>query len=93
MKKVFIIAEAGVNHNGSLEIAKKLIDIASKAKADYVKFQLYKSEKLVQENTKLAPYQKKNLKLQLTQKKMLKKYELNFNMLKKLILYSRKKKN
>ncbi len=92
MKKVFIIAEAGVNHNGSLEIGKKLIDIASKAKADYVKFQLYKSEKLVQENTKLAPYQKKNLKLQLTQKKMLKKYELNFNMLKKLILYSRKKK-
>lgn len=47
MNKVFIIAEAGVNHNGSIELAKKLIDVASESGADAVKFQTFKAEKLV----------------------------------------------
>ena len=47
MKKVLIIAEAGVNHNGDILIAKKLIDAASYAKADYIKFQSFKADKLV----------------------------------------------
>jgi len=53
MSKVFIIAEAGVNHNGSIELAKKLIDVAVEAGVDAVKFQTFKAEKLVkQECTK-----------------------------------------
>ena len=56
---VFIIAEAGVNHNGSISIAKKLIDMAVKAGADAVKFQTFKAENLVTMNAKKANYQKK----------------------------------
>jgi N,N'-diacetyllegionaminate synthase len=59
-KKVFIIAEAGVNHNGSIVIAKKLIDVASNAGADAVKFQTFKAESLATKNAKKAMYQKKN---------------------------------
>lgn len=62
MNKIIIIAEAGVNHNGKIKNAKKLVDLAVKSGANYIKFQYYKSEKLVSNNTKLAPYQKKNLK-------------------------------
>ena len=47
MNKTIIIAEAGVNHNGDIKIAKKLIDVASEAKVDYVKFQSFKADKLV----------------------------------------------
>ena len=42
-RKIFIVAEAGVNHNGSLKLAKKLVDIASKSGSDYIKFQTFKS--------------------------------------------------
>ena len=56
---VFIIAEAGVNHNGSISIAKRLIDIAAKAGADAVKFQTFKTENLVTKKAKKANYQKK----------------------------------
>ena len=55
MKKIFVIAEAGVNHNGNLILAKKLIDLAAIAKADYIKFQLYDTESLVRDNASLAP--------------------------------------
>ena len=61
MSKVIIIAEAGVNHNGSLDLAKKLIDVASEAKADYVKFQTFKADKIVSRKAKKADYQIKNI--------------------------------
>jgi N,N'-diacetyllegionaminate synthase len=57
--KTVIIAEAGVNHNGSLKIAKKLIAEASKAGADYVKFQTFLTDSLVSKDAKQADYQKK----------------------------------
>ena len=60
MKPVLIIAEAGVNHNGDLNIAKALINAASDAKVDIVKFQTYKTEKLVSKEAKQASYQQKN---------------------------------
>ena len=60
MNNLTIIAEAGVNHNGSLKLALKLIDIAARAKADYVKFQTYITEDLVQKEFSCAGYQKKN---------------------------------
>ena len=61
MNKVIIIAEAGVNHNGSLRKAKALIDVASKAGADFVKFQSFKANKLVSPDAQKAEYQKKNI--------------------------------
>ena len=59
---VFIIAEAGVNHNGSIDIAKKLIDVASDAGADAVKFQTFKAKDLVSNIAQKAEYQKKDVK-------------------------------
>ena len=56
---VFVIAEAGINHNGSISVAKKLIDIAAKSGADAVKFQTFNTENLVTKNAKKARYQKK----------------------------------
>ena len=61
MNKVIIIAEAGVNHNGSLEKAKLLIDVASEAGVDFVKFQSFKANKLVSPSARKAEYQKKNM--------------------------------
>ena len=60
---VFIIAEAGVNHNGNLRNAYKLIDIAKKAGADYIKFQTFTAETLVSKDAPKAKYQKKMLKI------------------------------
>jgi N,N'-diacetyllegionaminate synthase len=57
---VFIIAEAGVNHNGSLKLARELIDAAALSGADAVKFQTFKAEKIVSKNAEKAEYQKKN---------------------------------
>ena len=58
MKKVFIIAEAGVNHNGDIALAKRLIDEGAKAGVDAVKFQTFKAETLVSKSAKKAEYQK-----------------------------------
>jgi N,N'-diacetyllegionaminate synthase len=71
-----IIAEAGVNHNGNIETAKKLIDAAADAKADYVKFQTFKAEKLVTKSAAKAEYQQKNAGNDEGQWNMLKKLEL-----------------
>ena len=70
-----IIAEAGVNHNGSLDMALKLVDAASAAKADYIKFQTFQTEKLVAESAPLASYQRKNCQSS-SQFEMLKQLEL-----------------
>ena len=56
--KTFIIAEAGVNHNGKISIAKKLINSAKKIGADAIKFQIYKTENVITRNAKLCDYQK-----------------------------------
>ena len=59
-EKPFLIAEVGINHNGSISKAKKMIDIAKKSGADYVKFQIFRPKNLAIEGAKLASYQKKN---------------------------------
>lgn len=77
-KHVLIIAEAGVNHNGSLELAKQLIDKAVEAGVDIIKFQTFKSEKLVSKAARQAEYQQKNIgKKDEGQLAMLKKLELS----------------
>ena len=75
--KVYLIAEIGVNHNGILSLAKKLIKSAKKCGADAVKFQNFKAETLATKNAKKNPYQIKNTNNSETQYKMLKKLELN----------------
>lgn len=75
--KPIIIAEAGVNHNGSLETALKLVDAASLSGADYVKFQTFKSEKIVTNTGKTADYQKENTKT-VSQIDMLRRLELPY---------------
>ena len=91
MNKVFIVAEAGVNHNGDINLAKKLIDIAVKAGADAVKFQTFKTELCVSKNAKKASYQEENTDKEESQFDMIKKLELNENMHKELIAYCKQK--
>jgi N-acetylneuraminate synthase/N,N'-diacetyllegionaminate synthase len=77
MDKVIVIAEAGVNHNGELENALKLIQIAAEAGADYVKFQTFKADKIVSRNAKKAQYQIDNINDgDNSQYEMLKKLEM-----------------
>lgn len=78
MKKIKIIAEAGVNHNGKIENAIQLALMAKRSGADYVKYQIYKTENLVLDKTFTANYQKKNTGF-VDQFKMLKKYELSYD--------------
>ena len=87
-----IIAEVGVNHNGNLNYAKKLIMNAKIAGADYVKFQTFVAENIVRKNQKLLSYQKKNIKKKITQYEMLKKLELNEKDHSRLIEFCKKKK-
>lgn len=85
---VFIIAEAGVNHNGSIKLAKKLIDVAVEAGVDAVKFQTFKSEKLVSKNAQKSQYQKENMNdNDNSQFNMLKKLELDIDTHYELISY------
>lgn len=92
MNKTFIIAEAGVNHNGSIDLAKKLIDVAYEAGVDAVKFQTFKASNLVSKNAKKAQYQKKNMNDgDDSQFNMLKKLELDINTHQELISYCNSK--
>ena len=77
MNKTIIIAEAGVNHNGDIETAKRLIDVAADAGVDYVKFQTFRAERLVSPSAQKAKYQIKN---------DISKDDSQFNMLKRLEL-------
>ncbi len=76
---VFIIAEAGVNHNGDINLAKKLIDVAVDAGVDAVKFQTWKTELLVTKDAKQASYQIENTQIEESQFDMLKKLELSYD--------------
>jgi len=88
MRKTIIIAEAGVNHNGDLEIAKRLIEVAAKAGADYVKFQTFTANELVTQNAMRADYQIKNTNINESQFQMIQRLELKREYHQPLIDYS-----
>lgn len=87
---VTIIAEAGVNHNGELDKALQLIEAAANAGADYVKFQTFKTEKLVDKNAQKASYQEENTKEKGSQFEMLKKLEIPLEWYDQLIAHCKK---
>lgn len=92
MTHTLIIAEAGVNHNGSIEIAKKMVDVAVDAGADIIKFQTFKTNNLVSKGAKLAEYQRHNIgESDNSQYEMLKSLELSEQDHEELILYCRNK--
>ena len=90
--KTLIIAEIGVNHNGNIDIAKSLINSASSAKADYVKFQNFKPTKLASKITKKSNYQKIRTKNKESFLEMLEKYYFNFKKISLLKKYAERKK-
>lgn len=90
--RVYIIAEAGVNHNGSIETAKRLIDVAAECGADAVKFQTFKAESLVSRFAPKADYQKQTTDKNESQYAMLKKLELDYQAHQILMEYCNKKK-
>ena len=79
MNKTLIIAEAGVNHNGSLEMAKKLVDVAKDCGADIIKFQTAKLDSLVSKHAAMAEYQQANTGVRESQKEMLRNLLLSFD--------------
>jgi N,N'-diacetyllegionaminate synthase len=90
--KVFIIAEAGINHNGSIDLAKKLIDAASAAGVDAVKFQTFKAVNISTRKTEKAKYQRQTTDIRETHFEMLRKLELSIEAHKELIFYCDYKK-
>ena len=88
---IIIIAEAGVNHNGSMESAKKLVDVAADAGADYVKFQTFKADTLVTQSAEKAEYQKILTDKSESQFEMIKKLELDKSAHDELIKHCEKK--
>jgi N,N'-diacetyllegionaminate synthase len=89
--KTFIIAEAGVNHNGDAATAKRLIDAACYAGADAIKFQTYSTEKMVSRSAPKAEYQKKRTGSRESHFDMLKRFELGIKTYKDLLIHCRKK--
>ena len=85
MNEVIVIAEVGVNHNGDLDNAVQLIDIAAKAGADFVKFQTFKAKKLVTKQAQKATYQKENARGADSQFEMLRQLEIPANWYPKLL--------
>lgn len=91
MNRVFIISEVGVNHNGSIEIAKKMVEVAVEAGADAVKFQTFKAEKVMSRFASKAEYQKKATEEDESQLEMVKRLELDINAHKELRGYCKGK--
>lgn len=89
---VYIIAEAGVNHNGNIELAKRLIDMAKEAGADAIKFQTFKAEESTSASAAKAAYQMANDPIHESQFDMIKKLELPFEAFDILKEYCVKKK-
>lgn len=83
-EKCLIIAEAGVNHNGELDLALKLCDAAKEAGADVVKFQTWKTEKIITQNVSQTEYQVTNTGIEETQYELLKKLELSYDDFRKI---------
>lgn len=90
--RTFIIAEAGVNHNGDMNLAREMIDIAKEAGADAVKFQTFKADKLILHDIEKAPYQKVTTSESETQYDMLKRLEVTREQTMELMEYCKKKK-
>ena len=86
-ERVFIIAEAGVNHNGSFDLAIKLVDAALEAGVDAVKFQTFFADKLVSKVAPMAKYQIKNTKFEESQLEMIKRFEMRVEDQKKIMAY------
>lgn len=91
MKRVFVIAEAGVNHNGDIDIAKRMIEVASEAGADAVKFQTFQADALTCRNAEKADYQKDTTDSAESQQEMLRKLELTKEAHLELIGYCKQK--
>lgn len=91
MAKVLIIAEAGVNHNGDINLARQLVDKAKEAGADIIKFQTFKLESIVSKFAEMADYQKDNIGIVESQKEMLKKITLPYEAFLELYKYCNKK--
>lgn len=89
--KTFIIAEAGVNHNGDLGLAKKMIDVALEAEVDAVKFQTFKADQLILKDIEKAPYQKVTTDYSESQYDMLKRLEITKEQTKELLEYCRER--
>ncbi|APC07875.1 N-acetylneuraminate synthase [Neomoorella thermoacetica] len=90
--RIFIIAEAGVNHNGDLQLARKLVDAAAEAGADAVKFQTFKAEEVVTPDAERAQYQKDNMPgKDESQLEMIKRLELSYAQFRELYAYCRQK--
>ena len=91
MSRSIIIAEVGVNHNGSLKMAKELVDVAKACGADIVKFQTARLDSLVSKAAYMADYQKKNIGFEVSQKEMLSKLLLSFDNFVELADYCKQK--
>ena len=92
MNEIYIIAEAGVNHNGSVDKAFQLVDVAVETGADAVKFQTFKAENIVVKTADKADYQKQTTSVSETQFEMLKRLELSYELHRDLIKYCKERK-